>query len=51
MLPGDPDELAKLIPAGRNGTPEEVADLAVATLRSAFVTNHVLLVDGGSRPQ
>ena len=51
MLPGDPNELAKLIPAGRVGKPEEVADLAVATLRNAFVTNHVVLVDGGSYPR
>ena len=51
MLPGDPNELAKLIPAGRVGKPEEVADLAVATLRNAFVTNHVMLVDGGSYPR
>ena len=48
MLPGDPNELAKLIPAGRVGKPEDVADLAVATLRNAFITNHVVLVDGGS---
>ncbi len=51
MLPGDPDELAKLVPAGRIGRPEEVADLAVATLGNAFVTNHVVLVDGGSHPR
>lgn len=51
MLPGDPDELAKRIPVGRVGTPDEVADLAVATLRNAYVSSHVLLVDGGGYPR
>jgi len=42
-------EWADLIPMGRMGTPEEVAD-AVAYLLSAeagFVTGHSLLIDGG----
>ena len=32
MLPGDPGELAKRIPASRVGQPCEVADLAIAIL-------------------
>jgi 3-oxoacyl-[acyl-carrier protein] reductase len=32
---------------GRLGTPEEVADLALAVLRNGYVTNQVLTVDGG----
>ena len=47
MLPGDPGDLAKLIPVGRLGTPEEVADLALAVLRNGYVTNHVMSIDGG----
>jgi gluconate 5-dehydrogenase len=47
--PGVRSELVSLIPAGRLGTPAEVAD-AVAFLasdRAAFITGHVLYVDGG----
>jgi 3-oxoacyl-[acyl-carrier protein] reductase len=47
MLPGDPGDLAKLIPVGRLGTPDEVADLALAILDNGYVTNHVIPVDGG----
>lgn len=35
MLPGDEGELAAKVPAGRLGTVEEVADLAVAMLATA----------------
>jgi 3-oxoacyl-[acyl-carrier protein] reductase len=51
MLPGATEELEKLIPVGRLGTPEEVADLALAVLRNGYVTNQVLGVDGGMYPR
>lgn len=50
MLPGDPAELAKRVPLGRLGRPAEVADLALATLRNAYLTNQVLSIDGGTYP-
>jgi 3-oxoacyl-[acyl-carrier protein] reductase len=51
MLPGDPGELAKLIPAGRLGRPEEVADLMLAMLRNGYMTNQVVGLDGGMHPR
>jgi 3-oxoacyl-[acyl-carrier protein] reductase len=39
------------IPVGRLGTPDEVADLALAVLRNGYLTNQVLLLDGGIHPQ
>jgi 3-oxoacyl-[acyl-carrier protein] reductase len=50
MLPGEPEELARRIPVGRLGRPAEVADLALAILRNAYLTNQVISVDGGSYP-
>jgi 3-oxoacyl-[acyl-carrier protein] reductase len=47
MLPGDRGTLAKRIPVGRLGRPEEVADLAVAILRNGYLTNKVVSLDGG----
>jgi 3-oxoacyl-[acyl-carrier protein] reductase len=47
MLPGSSDELRARIPVGRLGTPDEVADLALAVLRNGYLTNQVLTVDGG----
>jgi 3-oxoacyl-[acyl-carrier protein] reductase len=47
MLPGDPGDLAKRIPVGRLGKPDEVADLAMAILRNSYMTNEAVLVDGG----
>jgi 3-oxoacyl-[acyl-carrier protein] reductase len=51
MLPGDPQELARLIPVGRLGQPEEVADLAMAVLTNAYMTNKVVTLDGGMAPR
>lgn len=50
MLPGDPAELARRVPVGRLGTPEEVADLTLTILTNAYLTNHVFSVDGGMYP-
>jgi 3-oxoacyl-[acyl-carrier protein] reductase len=51
MLPGEPDELKGRVPVGRLGTPEEVADLALATLRNPYITNQVISIDGGMYPR
>jgi 3-oxoacyl-[acyl-carrier protein] reductase len=50
MLPGAPDDLVKLVPVGRLGQPEEVADLAMAMLRNSYLTNKVFALDGGMYP-
>jgi 3-oxoacyl-[acyl-carrier protein] reductase/pteridine reductase len=40
--------LIKVTPAGRGGTPDDVADAAVYFLKASnFVTGQVLAVDGG----
>jgi hypothetical protein len=39
MLPGDPEQLRKRVPAGRLGRPDEVADLAVAILANPYLTS------------
>jgi 3-oxoacyl-[acyl-carrier protein] reductase len=51
MLPGSASELARSIPVGRVGQPEEVADLTLAVVRNGFITSHVLSVDGGIHPR
>jgi 3-oxoacyl-[acyl-carrier protein] reductase len=51
MLPGTPDELRPMIPVGRLGRPEEVADLALALLANAYATGKVVLLDGGIHPR
>jgi 3-oxoacyl-[acyl-carrier protein] reductase len=51
MLPGDPSDLAKRIPVGRVGRPEEVADLALAMLRNGYMTSEVVGLDGGIYPR
>ena len=35
------------LPVGRLGTPEEVADLALAMLRNGYLTSKVIALDGG----
>lgn len=39
------------LPVGRFGTPDEVADLAMAILGNGYLTNQVLSLDGGSYPR
>jgi 3-oxoacyl-[acyl-carrier protein] reductase len=51
MLPGDPGALATMIPVGRLGKPEEVADLALAVMRNGYMTNQVVSLDGGMHPR
>jgi 3-oxoacyl-[acyl-carrier protein] reductase len=51
MLPGEPDELKARVPVGRLGQPDEVADLALAMLRNAYMTNQVVSLDGGVYPR
>ncbi len=51
MLPGDPEELRRQIPVGRLGRPEEVAGLALAMLRNAYLTSQVISLDGGMYPR
>jgi 3-oxoacyl-[acyl-carrier protein] reductase len=51
MLPGKPAELAARVPVGRIGSPDEVADLALAVLRNGYLTSHVLSLDGGMYPR
>jgi gluconate 5-dehydrogenase len=47
--PGVRESLTSLVPAGRLGKPEDVADavLFLASERAAFITGQVLYVDGG----
>ena len=49
MLPGDNSEggLASRIPVGRLGRPEEVAETVVWMVKTGYVTNKVIAVDGG----
>lgn len=49
MIPEDQD--TSLLPVGRLGQPDEVAELAMAMLRNAYLTGKVYLLDGGMRPQ
>jgi 3-oxoacyl-[acyl-carrier protein] reductase len=51
MLPGDPGELARRVPVGRLGRPEEVADLMLAILRNGYMTSQVVGLDGGMHPR
>ena len=51
MLPADRGDLHRLVPVGRLGRPEEVADLVLAVITNAHVTNQVLSVDGGTHPR
>jgi 3-oxoacyl-[acyl-carrier protein] reductase len=53
MLPADPDrpgEPPVPIPVGRLGRTDEVADLSVAMLSNAYLTNKVVTLDGGLYP-
>jgi len=47
MFPGNYEELAKKIPLGRLGTPDEIAETVVWMVKTSYVTNKVFGVDGG----
>ncbi len=51
MLPSVTSELARSVPVKRVGKPEEVADLALAILRNGYLTNQVVVIDGGRYPR
>lgn len=51
MLPGEPEELARMVPVGRVGRPDEVAQFALAILANAYLTSKVLSIDGGTHPR
>ena len=47
MLPGNPEALRVKIPIGRLGHPEEIAETVVWMVKTGYVTNKVIGVDGG----
>lgn len=47
----DRPELTNLIPVGRRGRPEEVADLILAVARNPYLTGQTILIDGGIHPR
>ncbi|MEV1178182.1 SDR family NAD(P)-dependent oxidoreductase [Nonomuraea sp. NPDC049784] len=49
MLPATADP--HLLPVGRFGHPDEVADLALAVLRNGYLTSQVISLDGGAYPR
>ena len=52
MLPTTPDGGIPLpIPVARIGTPDEVAEMAIAMLDNGYLTNKVITVDGGLLPR
>ncbi|KAH7377720.1 putative short-chain dehydrogenase/reductase [Pyrenochaeta sp. MPI-SDFR-AT-0127] len=51
MLPGSSEELAKKIPIGRLGMPDEIAETVLWMIKTGYVTNKVIAVDGGMFPQ
>jgi 3-oxoacyl-[acyl-carrier protein] reductase len=53
MMPTEEEaltEIARRIPVGRLGRPDEVADLIAAIGRNPYLTNQSILLDGGIRP-
>jgi 3-oxoacyl-[acyl-carrier protein] reductase len=53
MIPDDPEvrrQLGASRAVGRLGSSEEVADLVAAVVRSGYLSNQSILIDGGSHP-
>lgn len=51
VLKDIPRGAPQLIPVGRLGRPGEVADVAVAMLSNAYLTDKVVTLDGGLIPR
>lgn len=47
ILPGDPETLAAKIPVGRLGKAAEIAETVLWMVKTGYVTNKVIAVDGG----
>ncbi|KAI0085902.1 3-oxoacyl-reductase [Irpex rosettiformis] len=47
MLPSGTDELRSKIPIGRLGKPDEIASIVVMLAKNAYMTNKVIVADGG----
>jgi 3-oxoacyl-[acyl-carrier protein] reductase len=47
MVSRDPEVKPELIPMGRFGTPEEVADVVAMLARNAYITGQTICVNGG----
>ncbi|KAI9683279.1 MAG: hypothetical protein M1822_006144 [Bathelium mastoideum] len=47
MLPKGSEELAKRIPVGRLGTPDEIAETVLWMVKTGYLNNKVIGVDGG----
>lgn len=47
MLPGSSEALESKIPIGRLGKPEEIAETVLWMVKTGYVTNKVIAVDGG----
>jgi len=47
MVTSNPNASAKLIPVGRFGRSEEVADVAVMLARNGYITGQTVNVNGG----
>jgi 3-oxoacyl-[acyl-carrier protein] reductase len=47
MVTGNPNARAALIPVGRLGTPDEVADVVVMLVQNGYITGQTINVNGG----
>ncbi len=48
MIAGNPRAQAEMIPVGRLGTPEEVAEVAVMLAHNGYITGQTISVNGGA---